>query len=118
MGMHWIRPISGCVAVAAALALTGCSVSTSTEKKPTEKTPTASAGSVENTASKALKKEKGQAPDRMDCPHSLKLKVGKKMRCKLTNGGESLGTTVVVKSVDKSGNYGLGVQVDDTPSSR
>lgn len=64
---------------------------------------------VESAASSSLKESVGVAPDAVDCPGSLPLKVGQKMRCTLTAGSDKVGFTLTVTSADGHFN----IQVDD-----
>lgn len=55
---------------------------------------------VEQQVSNALAESVGQTPDEVDCPEDLPAEVGAEMRCTLTVGGESIGLTVTVTSVE------------------
>jgi len=66
---------------------------------------------VEKQASDELTKVVGQKPDKIECPGDLEGKVGTEMRCELFSGGESIGLTVRVTSVD-GGDVKFDVQVD------
>jgi len=57
---------------------------------------------VEKQAGEELAKVVGQKPDKIECPGDLKAEVGTEMRCELFAGGESIGLTVTVTSVDGS----------------
>jgi hypothetical protein len=74
----------------------------------------ASEKKIEQTASKALTKSVGHAPDNIDCPHGLDLEKGKSERCTLTAGSVKAGMTVKITSVDGS-DFHLDVQVDQQP---
>ena len=78
------------------LSITGCgaSASVSIGGKVLDKSE------VEQGASDALTKVVGQAPDSVTCPGDLDAKVGASERCTLTAGGDELGMTVTVKSLD------------------
>jgi hypothetical protein len=67
----------------------------------------------------ALIKAAGQTPRSFTCPGGLDAKVGASERCTLTdNAGNTFGVTVKITAFNGStGNYTLGVQVDNTPSS-
>jgi hypothetical protein len=75
----------------------------------------ADAETVERTATERLTEFAGRAPDEVECPDDLDLKVGATTRCTLTDGGTRLGVTVTVKSVAEDGNADLDIQVDDEP---
>ena len=75
--------------------------------------PTISAEEVARKASDALTESVGQTPDSVECPDDLPATVGARTRCTLTHGGDSLGVTVEVTSVDDDGDYHLDVQVDE-----
>jgi hypothetical protein len=66
---------------------------------------------VEAGAKEALTKSVGQEPDSVSCPDDLDAKVGASERCTLTSGGDTLGMTVTVKSVDGD-NATYEVEVD------
>lgn len=55
---------------------------------------------VEQQISDALAEQVGQTPDKVECPDDLPAEVGAEMRCTLTAGGESIGLTVTVTSVE------------------
>ncbi|MGN2637079.1 DUF4333 domain-containing protein [Nocardia takedensis] len=87
-----------------ACALTACSVSIGSDPKIDE-------SELEKSVKQTLTEKVGQEPDSIDCPGDLDGKVGTTMRCTLTEGGDQLGLTVTVTSVqDDTVNY--DVQVD------
>lgn len=55
---------------------------------------------VEKQISAKLTEKVGQSPDSITCPKDLEAKVGTKMTCTLTKGGESLPVYVTVTSVE------------------
>lgn len=67
---------------------------------------------VEGYATKALEKEVGVTPDKIDCPREMPAKTGEEMRCTLTQDGDSTALTVRVTSVDGA-KFNLGVEVDE-----
>lgn len=69
---------------------------------------------VESSASSSLEKMAGVAPDDVDCPAGLPLKVGHKMRCTLTAGSDKLGFTLIVTEAT-GGHFHFDIQVDDQP---
>ena len=88
----------------ALLAMAGCSASVSIGDKVLDKSE------VEQGASAALAKVVGRAPDSVTCPDDLDAKVGATERCSLTAGGDTLGMTVTVKSVEgDTANYEVKV---------
>ena len=93
------------VLVVAMLALSSCG----------DSTPTVKQADVEKEVSTQLEKQVGQAPDDISCPGDLKGKVGTKMRCTLTAGGDELGVSVNVTSVDGD-NVKFDIQVDQESS--
>ncbi|MCP2316076.1 protein of unknown function (DUF4333) [Nocardia amikacinitolerans] len=72
----------------------GCSVEVGSS------TPQVKEGELEKSVKQTLTEEVGQEPDSIDCPADLDGKVGTTMRCTLTAGGETLGLTVTVTSVE------------------
>lgn len=66
---------------------------------------------VEDYATKALEKEVGITPDKIDCPSKMPAKTGEEIRCTLTKDGDSTALTVKVTSVDGA-KFNLGVEVD------
>lgn len=93
---------------ALALSVAGCSVQLGgAEVKEAD---------LEKSVSQTLAAQVGETPDKVDCPGNLKGEVGETMRCTLTEGGETLGVTVTVTSVDgDTVNY--DVKVDEaTPT--
>ncbi|MFC8045651.1 DUF4333 domain-containing protein [Nocardia sp. NPDC057353] len=85
-------------------ALSACSVSIGGDPKIAE-------ADLENSVQQTLAEEVGQTPDAIDCPGDLNGSVGTTMRCTLTAGGDTLGLTVTVTSVEgDTVNY--DVQVD------
>ncbi|UGT63470.1 DUF4333 domain-containing protein [Nocardia asteroides] len=85
-------------------ALSACSVSIGGDPKIDE-------ADLEKSVSQTLAEEVGQTPDSIDCPGDLTGKVGTTMRCTLNAGGDTIGLTVTVTSVEgDTVNY--DVQVD------
>lgn len=74
-------------------ALTGCSVEIGGDPKIAE-------SDLEESVQQTLAEQVGQTPDAIDCPDDLQGTVGQTMRCTLTAGGETLGLTVTVTSVE------------------
>ena len=75
-------------AVASLLLATACGADVIAESDVEEQTKTQLAATV------------GQTPDDVDCPDDLEAKEGASMRCTLTAGGDEIGVTVTVTSVD------------------
>lgn len=73
------------------------------------------ASDVEEQISTVLEQEVGQAPDDVTCPDDLPGEVGAEMSCELSAGGQTIGVTVTVSSVD-GGQVNFDVLVDDAPS--
>lgn len=72
---------------------------------------------VATEVSESLEESVGRAPEAVDCP-TLAAEAGSMTRCTLTDGGESYGVTVeVVEFDDATGEYDLGIQVDEQPQS-
>ncbi len=90
----------------AAVTLTGCSASVTTEE------PTLTKETLEQGITDALEEMAGQRPDSVECPGSLKAKVGESIRCELSAGTDRVGLTATVKSV-KDGKAQYDVKVDD-----
>lgn len=67
---------------------------------------------VEQQVSDALAESVGQTPDKVECPDDLPAEVGAEMRCTLTAGGESIGLTVTVTSVEGT-DVNFDIQVDE-----
>ncbi|MEU2252099.1 DUF4333 domain-containing protein [Nocardia xishanensis] len=88
----------------AAFFAAGCSVeigSTTPEVKESE---------LEKSVKQTLTEQVGQTPDAIDCPGDLAGKVGTTMRCTLAAGGDTLGLTVTVTSVEgDTVNYDVAV---------
>jgi hypothetical protein len=68
--------------------------------------------SLEKNVADQLEKMAGQRPDDVDCPGDLEAKVGADIRCTLTAGGEEIGLTVTVTSVDGT-DAKYDIQVDE-----
>ncbi|MEI7056250.1 DUF4333 domain-containing protein [Nocardioides sp. CCNWLW239] len=68
--------------------------------------------SLEENVTDQLEKMAGQRPDEVDCPGDLKAEVGADIRCKLYAGGEEIGLTVTVTSVDGT-DAKYEIQVDE-----
>ncbi|MBH0775129.1 DUF4333 domain-containing protein [Nocardia bovistercoris] len=86
-----------------ACALAACSVSIGSDPKIDE-------SALEKSVKQTLTEKVGQEPDSIDCPGDLKGTVGTTMRCTLTAGGDQLGLTVTVTSVqDDTVNYDVEV---------
>lgn len=66
---------------------------------------------VEEQVKDQLTKTVGQTPDKIECPGDLKAEVGTTMRCTLSAGGDSIGLTVEVTSVEGD-NVKFGIEVD------
>lgn len=66
---------------------------------------------LEKSVQQTLADKVGVSPDSVDCPGELTGKVGTTMRCTLTAGGDTLGLTVTVTSVDGD-NIKYDVEVD------
>ncbi|MET8775133.1 DUF4333 domain-containing protein [Nocardia sp. NPDC050713] len=82
----------------------GCSVEVGSS------TPQVKESELEKSVQQTLTEEVGKKPDSIDCPDDLEGKVGTTMRCTLTAGGETLGLTVTVTSVeDDTVNYDVAV---------
>lgn len=96
---------SAMVAAAALFAVSACGEADGSSKTLPE-------ADVEGYASTALEKEIGVKVDKIDCPSTLPLKVGKEMRCTLTHENDSTGLTVTVAEVDGS-DFHLDVEVDE-----
>ncbi|MGY0490358.1 DUF4333 domain-containing protein [Streptomyces sp. WG-D5] len=84
-----VRAAGALLAVACAA---GCSVSVGSKG--------VSKDEVAKQASTALGKKVGREPDDVTCEDDLKAEVGATVRCRLTDGGQTLGMTVTAKSVD------------------
>lgn len=69
---------------------------------------------LEKSVKAKLTQQVGQAPDDVDCPDDLKAKVGATTRCTLTAGGQKIGATLKVTSVEGS-NAQYSIQVDNKP---
>ncbi|MET7769845.1 DUF4333 domain-containing protein [Nocardia sp. NPDC005366] len=76
-----------------ACALAACSVSIGSDPKIGE-------AELEKSVKQTLTEQVGQEPDGIDCPGDLKGTVGTTMRCTLSAGGDQLGLTVTVTSVE------------------
>ncbi|MGK8523216.1 DUF4333 domain-containing protein [Nocardia asteroides] len=75
-----------------ASALTACSVSIGT--------PKVEEADLEKSVKDSLTEKVGQEPDTINCPGDLTGKEGATMRCTLTAGGDTLGVTLTVTSVE------------------
>lgn len=99
--------VSG-VVLGALLLVTGCSFEFSIgggDAEGAEEASQAAAASVsveevERQSSDRLSEQVGQVPDDFTCPEDLPAEEGARMRCELTAGGQSLGVTLTVTSVD------------------
>lgn len=96
-------------AVCAVVTLTGCSVSVEPKEDPTMSQET-----VETGIADALEKVVGQRPDSVECPGSVKAKVGETFRCELSAGSVRYGLTGTIKSLE-NGKAQYDVKVDDKP---
>ncbi|MEU6133543.1 DUF4333 domain-containing protein [Nocardioides sp. NPDC047086] len=67
---------------------------------------------LEKNVTDQLEKMAGQRPDKVDCPGDLKAEVGSEIRCTLTAGGDTLGLTVTVTSVEGT-DAKYEIQVDE-----
>ncbi|WP_017585202.1 DUF4333 domain-containing protein [Nocardiopsis ganjiahuensis] len=74
-----------------------------------------SADEVAEKSSEILAEQVGQTPDDFTCSEDLPAEVGAEIRCELTHGGESIGATVTVTSVEDS-EVLWDVVVDDAPA--
>lgn len=74
-----------------------------------------SADEVEEKVTSALTEQVGQAPDDVTCPEELPAEEGAEMTCELTAGGDTLGVTVTVKSVE-GGTVNFDIAVDEMPA--
>ncbi|WP_216907178.1 DUF4333 domain-containing protein [Nocardia sp. NBC_01377] len=89
-----------------ACALAACSVSIGSDPKIEET-------ALEKSVKQTLTEKVGQEPDSIDCPGDLEGTVGTTMRCTLSAGGEQIGLTVTVTTVeDDTVNY--NVEVDQS----
>ena len=96
--------------VCAVVTLTGCSVSVETKEDPTMSKET-----VEKGIADALEKAVGQRPDSVECPDSVKAKVGETFRCELSAGSDRYGLTGTITSLN-DGKAQYDVKVDDKPA--
>ena len=71
---------------------------------------------LEDEVSTQLEAQVGQAPDSVDCPETLPAEEGAEVRCTLTNGGETIGMTLTVTTVEGK-DVGFDIAVDDEPQS-
>lgn len=78
-------------------------------------TPTIASDKLEKSVADALTRQVGQKPDKMECPHDLEAKVGKKTRCVLTAGKTRLGVSVTITSVSEDNNAKFDIEVDKSP---
>ncbi len=62
--------------------------------------------------SQQLEQQVGQRPDSVTCPTDLSAEEGESIRCELTAGGDTLGVTATVTSVDGS-DVEFDIQVDE-----
>ncbi|CAL9458364.1 hypothetical protein SUDANB121_02602 [Nocardiopsis dassonvillei] len=67
---------------------------------------------VAERSGEMLAEQVGQTPDDFTCADDLPAEVGAEIRCELTSGGDTLGATVTVTSVDGD-NVNWDVKVDD-----
>ncbi|THA70836.1 DUF4333 domain-containing protein [Streptomyces sp. A0958] len=63
----------------------------------------------------ALAAQVGKEPDAFSCPVNLPARMGATIRCRLTDGSEQYGVTVIAKSV-VGGKVDMGFKVDETPA--
>lgn len=94
--------------VAAAVSLSGCSVSLH---------PTVSADTLEQTVSDRLYDIVGQRPDAIDCPDELDGVVGTTLQCQLTTGSDRYPVTLTVTGVEGQ-NVNFDFEVADQPLTR
>lgn len=73
------------------------------------------ADDVEEQITSVLAEQVGQSPDDVTCPDDLPGEVGAEMKCELTAGGQTIGVTVTVSSVEGN-QVNFDVLVDDAPS--
>ncbi|MGQ4272099.1 DUF4333 domain-containing protein [Nocardiopsis changdeensis] len=100
------RVIAGAVLGALPLLLaTGCSFSIGGPA-------VVDAEQVAERSSDMLAEEVGQTPDDFTCADDLPAEVGAEIRCELTSGGDTLGVTVTVTSVE-GGDVNWDVVVDE-----
>lgn len=106
--MRKLLPVRAMLAgvACAVVTLTGCSASVSTEE------PTLTKETLEEGIIDALEEMAGQRPDSVECPGSMKAKVGESIRCELTAGSDRVGLTATVKSVEGT-NAQYDIKVDD-----
>lgn len=71
---------------------------------------------VAERSSEMLAEEVGQTPDDFTCADDLPAEVGAEIRCELTSGGETIGATVTVTSVEGN-DVQWDVVVDDQVAS-
>lgn len=84
------------------LALSACSATVAQEN-------------VEGQIAQQLAEQVGETPDSVSCPGDLPAEVGAKMECTLTEGGQTLGVTVTVTSIEGS-TVNFDIDVADTAS--
>ncbi|MDT0331346.1 DUF4333 domain-containing protein [Nocardiopsis lambiniae] len=70
---------------------------------------------VAERSSAILAEQVGQTPDDFTCADDLPAEVGAEIRCELTSGGDTLGVTVTVTSVDGN-DVQWDIKVDDAPA--
>ncbi|MER7013352.1 DUF4333 domain-containing protein [Saccharopolyspora sp. NPDC000359] len=95
-------------AVCGGLLLTGCSASFSVGGMQVSKQE------LEQKVSEGLTASVGKRPDSVTCPGPVEAEVGKSQRCELTAGGDRLGVTVTVKSVEGK-DVKFDIKVDEQP---
>jgi hypothetical protein len=88
------------------IALTGCSGEVSVGGNAVEQ------ADLEQVVSDELEEIVGEAPDSIDCPGDLDAEVGAELRCVLTAGGDRIGVSVTVTTVEGD-NVDFDIQVDD-----
>ncbi|MEU3020700.1 MULTISPECIES: DUF4333 domain-containing protein [unclassified Nocardiopsis] len=71
-----------------------------------------SADEAARVSSEMLAEQVGQEPDDFTCEDDLPAEEGAEIRCELSAGGETLGVTLTVTSVD-GGNVEWEIQVDE-----
>ncbi|WP_203748837.1 DUF4333 domain-containing protein [Cellulomonas chitinilytica] len=102
-----MRFASVILSAAVMVVVAGCSAHVDTRFVPTDE--------LESEASAALEKEYGRAPDAMDCPDELPVRVGAEVRCVLTDGDERYGLTITLTEKRGNGKNGFSIAVDEDP---
>jgi hypothetical protein len=75
--------------------------------------PVVSQSSLEDEVMQQMTEYAGVAPDKIECPEDgLRGEVGENVRCTLFAGGDTVGITVTVKSVDGT-TVDFDIEADD-----